>query len=101
MSARGPETKLVNKMRLAIKARGGWARKSHGGPQGAGWPDLVCVYRGHAVMVEVKVPGKERNLTKLQRLTLDDIKAAGGIALCLTTVDQVTRLLDRIDALYD
>ncbi len=96
--AGGPsESTLTKRMRLRIVKRGGWARKTHGGPQGAGWPDLVCIYRGYPVMLEVKLPGREKTLTTLQRVTLEKMREAGALAFCVTTIAQVDLILDAID----
>src|SRR3954453_20790723 len=95
------EASLTNKMRLAIKKRGGWARKAFSGPQGKGWPDLVAVYRGYGLFLEVKLPGKEKTLTKIQAAALADIKSAGGVARMVTTVDELNKLMDAIDRRKD
>lgn len=94
------EATLSKKIAKRIRDRGGWARKVHGGPNGSGWPDIVGTYRGHFLGLETKLPGKERNVTQLQAETLKGIAAAGGVARVVTSVGQVDRLLDRIDALY-
>jgi hypothetical protein len=97
VTSRMTESALTNKIRLRVKERGGWARKVAGGPHGAGWPDLCCVYQGVPVMLEVKLPGKEGTLTKLQAQTLTDLEAVGAVAEMVTSVEQVDRLLDAID----
>jgi hypothetical protein len=61
----------------------------HGSPyQRMGLPDVVGVWQGTFYGLEVKLPGKERNLTAIQQRTLDKINAAGGIGEMVTTVDQ-------------
>lgn len=91
------ESDLSKKIAKHIRDRGGWARKIAGGPASAGLPDIVSCYRGYGIWIETKLPGKERTLTALQKATLDSIKAAGGIAVMVTSVKDVTRILDRID----
>lgn len=95
------ESDLSKKMALLIRTRGGWARKIAGGPSQAGLPDIIASYKGHFIGLETKLPGKEKNVTVLQRKTLDMMKAAGGITAVVTTVQQVGRILDRIDKAYD
>lgn len=95
------EAALSKKMAKRIRDRGGWARKIAGGPGQAGLPDIIAVYRGHALGLEVKVPGREGTLTDLQRETLNKMKEGGAITAVVTTVQQVDRIMDRIDKAYD
>ena len=95
------EATLSKNMAVDIRTRGGWARKIAGGPGQTGLPDIIAAYRGHALGLEVKMPGKEYNLTDNQAKTLRDMKAAGTITAVVTTRGQVRRILDRIDRAYD
>lgn len=70
-----------------------WAVKIHGGRYQAGIPDIIGCHQGDFFGLEVKLPGKERNLTKLQALILSRIKRAGGIAAMVTSVDQAMEAL--------
>lgn len=92
-----PEAKLSKNIGALIRKRGGWARKMAGGIQSAGLPDIIGMYRGYGLWLEVKMPGKEKNLTKLQAQTLKEAKAAGAVAIVVTSTDQVKKLLDKID----
>lgn len=70
--------------------------KIHGGMfQAAGIPDLICCINGQFVGIEVKLPGKEKNLTKIQQHWIDLIKKAGGVAFMATSVEQVKEMLDK------
>lgn len=92
------ESDLSKKMAAVIRDRGGWAIKTHGDTrQRRGLPDVVACYRSIFLGLEVKLPGKERNLTQLQDHTLQSIKEAGGVGRLVTTTDQVHKLLDLID----
>jgi hypothetical protein len=95
------EATLTKNLGALIRARGGWARKAHGGPHMSGWPDLICIYRGVPLWLEVKLPGRENTLTTKQALTLQEAKAAGGIARMVSSKAQVTALLDKIDEVKD
>lgn len=95
------EAALSKKIAKRIRDRGGWARKIPGGPTGAGLPDIVACYRGYGLWIETKLPGKEKTLTTLQKLTLDAICAAGGIARMVVSVQEVDRILDKIDKVRD
>lgn len=95
------ESNLSKALGVLIRKRGGWARKIAQGPTGAGLPDIVGCYRGYGLWIETKLPGKEGNLTKLQAKVIADIKAAGGIAVVISSKAQLTALLDKIDKKKD
>lgn len=95
------ESDLAKKMADRIRKRGGWARKIAGGPGQSGLPDILAVYRRHALGLEVKMPGKENNVTVLQAKTLESMKNGGAITAVVTTVQQVERIMDKIDRVYD
>lgn len=95
------EAALTAKMARRMRDRGAWARKIAGGPTQSGLPDVLACYRGHFIGLEVKRPGKENNVTVLQQQTLDSMKGAGGITAVVTTVQQVDRILDKIDKAYE
>lgn len=66
----------------------------HGGPyQRIGLPDVVGLYRGTFIGIEVKLPGKERNLTAIQQLMLKHITDAGGIGEMVTSVEQAEEVV--------
>ena len=67
----------------------------------AGMADVIGCYRRYTLVIETKLPGKERTLTKLQAETLKKAKAAGAIARMVTTVGQVKAILDAIDRKID
>lgn len=52
-----------------------------------GLPDIVGVYAGYFYGLEVKQPGKLHTLTKKQSKVLDRIRAAGGKATVVTSVN--------------
>jgi len=97
-----PETKIVNKIkaRLTELRKAGrplWHFKVHGGPaQLAGVPDLCVVYNGIALFLEVKQPGKK--LARLQEHRIDEIRAAGGVACRVESVECVEAVLNDVDA---
>lgn len=95
------EAALTKSMMKRIKKRGGYARKTTGSRFSSGMLDITAVYRGHAVHIEVKLPGRENTLSTLQRATMQQIAAAGGVARMYVSTVQVDRLLDAIDRLYE
>ena len=62
--------------------------KEHGGMYGtAGIPDIICCIEGRFVGFEVK--NEKGKPTKLQEATIRKIKASGGIAMVVRSVDEV------------
>lgn len=93
------EAALSREIVQALHGRGAWAVKTHGDPrQRRGLPDILAIYRGYGIGLEVKLPGKEMTVTKLQAHTLTEMKAAGGLAVVVVSVAQALAILDRIDA---
>lgn len=95
------ESTLNKNAAALIRKRGGWARKLHGGIHGRGLPDIVGAYRGHALLLEGKLPGKEKTLTKLQAQTLKEGKDAGAVTAVFTTTTRINQILDQIDRHYE
>lgn len=106
MSREGPETKLVNKMRVEAKKRYGsrWTGfKHHGGPYSkAGVSDIIGCLDGCFVAVEVKAPESyggsvEKALavgpTTKQREFAANVIASGGVAGFAASVDGFMSLL--------
>lgn len=68
--------------------------RNHGGPHSIrGLPDIVGCSEGFMFAFEVKLPGKEKNLTKLQAKKLRDLADAGAITAVVTTVVQARKEL--------
>ena len=60
----------------------------------AGWPDIIGVFRGRALALEVKRPGGKA--TKLQLATLDKWKAAGALAGVVTSIEEARRIIEEV-----
>ncbi|GHU80067.1 hypothetical protein AGMMS49992_32730 [Clostridia bacterium] len=70
-------------------------RYCYGGLHGtAGIPDIIACVRGRFVAFEVKTPSND--LTDLQRMTIRKINEAGGIAVKVTSVEEVKRIIKNI-----
>ena len=96
------EAKLTRNAVEALRDEGAFAVKIHGGPnQPAGLPDIVGCHKGSFFGIEMKMPGKERNLTARQAKKLDDIQAAGGYAEVCCSVSECMDVLDVIKINYD
>src|SRR5438128_736954 len=95
---RQPEGKLVAKVQQLLRARGARPFKIQGDSenfQERGIPDLLVAYRGRFIGLEAKMPGNKP--TAKQLAVLNEIAEAGGHAAVFTTVEQVVRLLAKID----
>ncbi len=66
--------------------------KNHGNQYSViGLPDIMCVYKGKLVCIEVKIPGNKP--TKLQEITLKKLSEAGAITGVAYSIDDVEKLL--------
>lgn len=69
--------------------------KEHGGQFGtAGIPDIIICYKGRFIALEVKRPGGKPTL--LQKITLNKIEKAKGIAKLVTSVEQVKEIIENL-----
>lgn len=82
-----PETKVVKSiMKMLGISFPGFYFKTHGGLyQRIGLPDILGVHRGRFIGIEVKCPGKEDTLTKVQKKTLYIINLYGGVGFMSTS----------------
>lgn len=89
-----PESKLSRDIQNALRARGAFCHKNHGGPtMMSGLPDIEGVYQGFYFAIETKMPeGKEP--TEIQKLRHRQIREAGGaVAVCRTVRSAVEFVL--------
>lgn len=70
--------------------------KEHGGQFGtAGIPDIIVCYKGKFIAFECKKPGGKPII--LQKITLNKINKAKGIAVVVTSLEQVKDIIENID----
>ena len=70
--------------------------KEHGSVYGTnGLPDIICCYKGRFLGLECKLPGGR--LTELQKRAIEKINSAGGIACRVESVEDVKRVIERVD----
>ncbi len=83
-------------LRLLKKQPECFSWKEHGGMYGtAGLPDIIACIHGRFVAFEVKTPtGK---LTKLQEITIQKIRDAGGHAFKVTSAIEVSEILKKLE----
>lgn len=69
--------------------------KIHGGiMQMAGIADLIGVYKGRFIAIEVKLPENKKGVTKLQAWFLDKVNDAGGEGFVATGLPDVLSRLE-------
>ena len=70
--------------------------KEHGGQFGtAGIPDIIVCYKGKFIAFECKKPGGKPTI--LQKITLNKINKAKGIAVVVTSLEQVKDIIGNIE----
>lgn len=95
------ESALTKKIRQKLDKIYGpsrlWVRKIHGNPyQIRGLPDLIGTYQGYFIAMEVKKPGGRT--TDLQAFTMQQIRAAGGYATVIHSVEEAVAFLGTVPA---
>jgi hypothetical protein len=85
-----PEGKVKAKVKLLLKKHGAWSFLPVSGGLGAhGIPDVIACHCGKFIGIECKAPGKKDNTTALQRMQIDGIKTARGIAMVVADADDL------------
>lgn len=96
MTRQQPESKLVNQIKAAVKGRypSALVIKIHGGPyQQQGLPDLFILVDGRFYGIEVKVPGQDNTVTKIQANMLQQIQDAGGVSGVATSPEEALAII--------
>lgn len=85
-----PEGKVKAAVKKYLQAQGVWfwMPVSNGMGQ-VGIPDFICCFNGTFIAIETKAPGKLSNVTANQQRVIDEIKAHGGLALVVDSVDSL------------
>ena len=87
------EKTVTNQILKYLKAKPEcFAFKQHGGIYGvSGIPDIICCYKGKFMAFEVKTP--KGKLSKLQEITIKRINEVGGMAVKVTSLQEVKDVL--------
>ena len=85
-----PEGKVKAAVKKYLLGQGVWfwMPVSNGMGQ-VGIPDFICCFNGVFIAIETKAPGKLSNVTANQQRVIDEIKAHGGLALVVDSVDSL------------
>lgn len=96
----GPEKLYENKIKAELKRRGHWYVKYFANRNTrAGVPDLLCCINGKFVALEIKA--EAGRVSALQAHQIEEITAAGGIAMTVYPKDyeKLLSLLDNLEKL--
>lgn len=63
----------------------------------AGVPDLLVLYRGMLIAVEIKTPDKRNNVSDLQKYNLDEITRHGGHTYVACSLNEVKEIISQVD----
>ena len=80
-----------------LKAKRVWHRRTNMGFE-SGMPDIICVYRGTFIGIELKRPdGKGRPSLQQEKIQRDIIKA-GGLSLITDNLDDIKEVFRLIES---
>lgn len=95
------ESKLSRDIMQALRARGAFCWKNHGGPtMMSGLPDIAGCYKGFFFGIETKMP-EGKGPSAIQLLRHEAIRNAGGIVEVARSVADALNVLVRIDTRED
>lgn len=97
MATKKPESRLVTRIlkRLRKDFRPSFWFKHHGGIFSAvGIPDIIGVFNGRFFAFEVKLPGKLKTLSAVQKAVINQLQRAGAIAAAITSVEEAVALVE-------
>jgi hypothetical protein len=93
-----PEGKVKKDVRDFLRSKDVWFYQPvQNGMGQVGIPDFVCCYRGMFVAIETKAPGKTNAVTPNQQRVIDAIKAHGGLAVVVDSLDSLTPVFDILE----
>lgn len=102
-----PEGKLTDQIRRAIAREypDAWQGKIHGGPyQSGGLPDLLVIYRGHAIGMEIKAARQGESVeharsraTLRQQAALEKMERSGAAAGVVCSKKEALALMRQVE----
>ncbi len=87
------EQDLQKKIIKHIESNGGYVVKVISASK-SGVPDLLACLNGKFVGIEVKAPGKMKNVSPLQEINLERIRKAGGQGFAADSLEKVIKELE-------
>jgi hypothetical protein len=93
--ARTPEAIVKDAIKKVLKEYNVWYfMPSANGFGKVGVPDFICCWKGRFLAIEAKAPGKINNTTANQKMRIQEINDAMGIALAADNAQTVKDILD-------
>ena len=90
-----PEGKVKKQVRDYLRKKGIWFYQPvQNGMGQVGIPDFICCYKGQFIAIETKAPGKIAHVTPNQQRVIDEIRAHGGLAVVVDSIDSLQVVLD-------
>lgn len=90
-----PEGRVKAAVKRRLKEIGAWFYMPVQNGMGVvGIPDFICCLEGRMIAIETKAPGKRGNTTPNQDRQLENIRAAGGIAIVVDDVNQLNEIIN-------
>ena len=85
----GEEKRIENSIKNWLETNNHWYIKVQGGSNNpsSGVPDILTCIHGRFIGIEVKTP--TGNTTKIQDYQIDQINKSGGIAVVVTSLEQL------------
>lgn len=90
-----PEGKIQASILRYLREHRIWHFRANAGVGPSGLPDIIAIYKGYFIGLEVKTPTGRP--TELQILMQNSIREAGGHSEIVRSVDEVESILRRID----
>lgn len=95
-----PEGAVKSAVRKYLTVKGCWYYQPvQNGMGQVGIPDFICCYHGMFLAIETKAPGKTATVTANQQRTIDAIKAHGGLAVVVDSLDSLVPVFDVLEDL--
>ena len=63
----------------------------------SGIPDLLVLYKGKFIALEVKIPDKKNNVSDLQEHNINEIIKNGGLAFVVWELNQVKEIIKGLE----
>lgn len=98
-----PEARLSREILMALRLKGYFAFKVHGGPtMMAGLPDIVCCAEGLFFGIETKMPAKRSNVSVRQKFIHEQINNASGYAMVVCSANEALRKIqEQIERVFE
>lgn len=94
-----PESRLSRNIQEALRAKGYFCFKIHGGPSMmAGLPDIIVCAEGKFVGLETKMPEKRKNVSVRQEYVHTKIRQAGGHAQVVCSIAEALEVVAELTA---